>query len=366
VLLLDEPTNNLDRHAREHLYDVVASYRGTLVVVSHDRELLERVDRIGEVRLAPDRSGARSLSWYGGGWSAYEAAVADQQRAAQQAVTTARNEVRRQRRDLADTQVVLARRKRYGDKMAGSVPKIVAGAKKRAAQESAGKLRSTHELRLEDARARLESAEALLRDEREIVVDLPDTVVHRGQAVLALDRVRLRSGQVLDLEVSGPERVAVTGANGSGKSTLLHTVAGDLAPVAGAVGVRVPLRLLPQRLDLLDPGTSIVDNARALAPTSAPNEIRAALARFLFRGRAADRQVGGLSGGELFRATLACLLLAEPAPRLLLLDEPTNNLDVASVGQLVDALASYGGALLVASHDEPFLADIGITRRIAL
>jgi ATPase subunit of ABC transporter with duplicated ATPase domains len=366
VLLLDEPTNNLDRAAREDLYAFVAGYRGTLVVVSHDRELLERVDRIGEVRPLPDRSGGRSLTWYGGGWSAYDAAVAAEQEAAEQAVATARNDVRRQQRDLATTQIVLARRKRYGDKMAESLPKIVASAKKRAAQESAGKLKGTHQQRLEDARERLDQAQERVRDDREIVVDLPATEVHRGQRVLALDHVRLRTGQVVDLEVSGPERIAVTGANGAGKSTLLHTVTGLLAPPEGVVDVRVPVRLLPQRLDVLDPSATVVENARRLAPASDPNAVRAALARFLFRGRAADRTVGSLSGGELFRATLAGLLLAEPAPRLLLLDEPTNNLDVASVRQLVAALASYRGALLVASHDEPFLADIGIGRRVEL
>jgi ATPase subunit of ABC transporter with duplicated ATPase domains len=366
ALLLDEPTNNLDREARAHLHGFVAGYRGTLVLVSHDRELLEVVDRIGEVRAAPDRSGARSLTWYGGGWSVYESAVAAEQGAAEQSVAAARNDVQRQRRELADTQVALARRKRYGDKMAQSVPKIVAGAKKRAAQESAGKLRATQQARLADARARLDDAAERLREDREIAVDLPATEVPRGQGVLLLDEVRLRTGRVLSLELRGPERVAVTGANGSGKSTLLHTVVGDLAPTGGVLDLRVPTRLLPQRLGLLDPARSIVDNAQERAPTAEPNQVRAALARFLFRGRAADRLVGSLSGGELFRATLACLLLAEPAPRLLLLDEPTNNLDLASVHQLVTALASYRGALVVASHDEPFLAEIGVTRRIEL
>jgi ATPase subunit of ABC transporter with duplicated ATPase domains len=366
VLLLDEPTNNLDRDARVRLHEFVAGYRGTLVVVSHDRELLEQVDRIGEVRPLPDRSGGRSLIWYGGGWSAYEAAVAAEQEAAEQAVTTARNDVRRQRRDLVDTQVVLARRKRYGDKMAESLPKIVASAKKRAAQESAGKLKGTHQQRLEDARGRLEVARERVRDDREIVVDLPATEVPRGQTVLVLDGVRLRTGQVIDLELHGPERVAVTGRNGAGKSTLLHTITGGLAPVDGTVRTPVSVRLLPQRLDLLDPGRSVVDNARDWAPSAEVNAVRAALARFLFRGATADRLVGALSGGELFRATLACLLLAEPAPRLLLLDEPTNNLDLASVRQLVAALASYRGALVVASPDEAFLSEVGITRRFEL
>jgi ATPase subunit of ABC transporter with duplicated ATPase domains len=366
ALLLDEPTNNLDREAREQLHGFVADYRGTLVVVSHDRELLEHVDRIGEVRALPGHFGARTLNWYGGGWSAYRDTVAAEQQAAEQTAASARNDVRREQRDLVESQTVIARRRRQGERLgaSGSLPRILVGARKRAAQESAGKLTQTHRQRLDDARERLERAEEQVRADREIVVDLPATQVHRGQGVLELDRLELRTGQVLDLEVRGPERIAVTGRNGAGKSTLLHTVIGDVAPASGEVRVLVPARLLPQRLDLLDRERSVVDNARALAPTVEPNGVRASLARFLFRGRSADRLVGSLSGGELFRATLACLLLAEPAPRLLLLDEPTNNLDLASVRQLVGALEGYAGALLVASHDEAFLADLGVDRRL--
>jgi ATPase subunit of ABC transporter with duplicated ATPase domains len=136
--------------------------------------------------------------------------------------------------------------------------------------------------------------------------------------------------------------------------------------VAGEVKVSVPARYLPQRLDILDPGLSVVENVARAAPAATQNQIRAQLARFLFRGRRADQRAGTLSGGELFRATLACLLLAEPAPQLLLLDEPTNNLDMASVRQLSGALRSFQGALLVASHDVPFLREIGITRWLRL
>jgi ATPase subunit of ABC transporter with duplicated ATPase domains len=127
-----------------------------------------------------------------------------------------------------------------------------------------------------------------------------------------------------------------------------------------------PLGYLPQRLDILDDALTVVQNVRAVAPRASVNEVRAGLARFLFRGARADQVAGTLSGGERFRAVLAALLLADPPPQLLLLDEPTNNLDMASAGQLSQALACYRGSLLVVSHDVPFLRSLGITRWLRL
>lgn len=136
--------------------------------------------------------------------------------------------------------------------------------------------------------------------------------------------------------------------------------------MSGEATAHVPLRFLPQRLDVLDDSRTVVENVARFAPSATNNRIRARLARFLFRGGRADQQAATLSGGERFRAALAALMLAEPAPQLLMLDEPTNNLDMASVRQLTTALESYEGALIVASHDVPFLESIGITRWLFL
>ncbi|MEU6393556.1 ABC-F family ATP-binding cassette domain-containing protein [Streptomyces sp. NPDC046939] len=363
VLLLDEPTNNLDLHARQRLYAAVERWSGVLVLVSHDRELLDRVDQIADLR-------GGGITWYGGNFSAYEEALAVEQDAAERMVRVAESDLKKQKRELSDAHMKLARRKRYGQKMWDSKrePKIVMGARKRAAQVSAGKHRILHEEKLTEAKERLDEAVEAVRDDDEIRVDMPFTAVPPGRDVLTLRDLRLAHGARVRgaFELRGPERVALIGRNGAGKTTLLRTIAGDLAPVEGEATAHVPLRFLPQRLDVLDDGLSVAENVARFAPDATNNRIRARLARFLFKGARADQLAATLSGGERFRATLAALMLSEPAPQLLMLDEPTNNLDMASVRQLTTALESYEGALVVASHDLPFLRSIGVTRWLLL
>ncbi|MET7516836.1 ATP-binding cassette domain-containing protein [Streptomyces sp. NPDC005480] len=364
ILLLDEPTNNLDVFARRRLYEAVDSWRsGVLVVVSHDRELLERVDRIAELRSG-------SVSWYGGGWSAYEEALATQQEAAGRMLRAAEADVRRQKRELEETQIKVARRARHSKKLDAQrkAPRIVAGEKKRSAQESGDKLRGLHEDRLGEAHERREEAAEAIRNDAEIRVSLPHTAVPTGRTVLSLDELSLPHGKLRDgsLHIHGPERIALVGRNGAGKTTLLRTLTGELEPLSGEARTFVPLRFLPQRLDVLDEQLSVAANVARMAPGVTDNHIRSQLARFLFKGARAEQPAGTLSGGERFRAALAATMLAAPAPQLLMLDEPTNSLDMASVRQLTSALESYEGALLIASHDLPFLESIGITRWLLL
>ncbi|MET7271914.1 ABC-F family ATP-binding cassette domain-containing protein [Streptomyces flaveolus] len=363
VLLLDEPTNNLDLYARRRLYAAVASWPGVMIVVSHDRELLDLVDQIADLRSG-------GITRYGGNFSAYEEALAVEQEAAERMVRVAEADLRKQKRELSDAHVVLARRKRYGQKMYDTKrePRAVMKLRKRTAQESAGKYRIMHEEKLAEAKERLDDAVEAVRDDDEIRVDLPYTAVPPGRSVLTLRDLELLHGARVagGLDLHGPERIALTGRNGAGKTTLLRTIAGELDPVSGEATAHVPLRFLPQRLDVLDDALTVAENVARFSPGVTNNRVRARLARFLFRGARADQQAATLSGGERFRATLAALMLAEPAPQLLLLDEPTNNLDMASVRQLTTALESYEGALIVASHDMPFLDSIGVTRRLLL
>lgn len=363
VLLLDEPTNNLDVYARRRLYAAVAAWPGVMVVVSHDRELLELVDQIADLHSG-------EITWYGGNYSAYEEALATEQEAAERMVRVAEADLKKQKRELVEAHTKLARRTRYANKMYDNKrePRAVMKLRKRSAQVSAGKHRIMHEEKLAEARDRLDEAVEAVRDDDEIRVDLPYTAVPPGRDVLTLLDLQLAYGARVagGFDLRGPERIALIGRNGAGKTTLLRTIAGELEPVSGEATAHVPLRFLPQRLDVLDGERTVAENVARFAPGATNNRIRARLARFLFRGGRADQKAATLSGGERFRAALAALMLAEPAPQLLMLDEPTNNLDMASVRQLTTALESYEGALIVASHDLPFLESIGITRWLLL
>ncbi|WP_072688983.1 ABC-F family ATP-binding cassette domain-containing protein [Rhodococcus marinonascens] len=353
VLLLDEPTNNLDTESRSRLYEVVQRFSGTLLVVSHDRELLDSMDSIAELRDG-------RIRMFGGNFSAYRETIEAEQETARTAVRDARNDVEKQKRELAEARIKLDRRKRYGQKMFEDKrePRAAMRLRKRQAQESAGKLRNNHLGKVDEARETLTEAASALRDDREVRIDLPDTEVHSGQQVVSVRGLSLVSGQRVSLDVVGPERIALVGPNGAGKTTLLEAVV--------AAGPRVPSKTLPQRLDVFDESQSVAENAAAAAPHASAEQIRAHLARFLFRGTDSDVCASTLSGGERLRAALATILLAEPAPRLLLMDEPTNNLDLPSLAHLTQALRSYRGALIVVSHDRQFLHDVGITRWLAL
>ncbi|WP_395244959.1 ABC-F family ATP-binding cassette domain-containing protein [Agromyces sp. MMS24-K17] len=358
ITLLDEPTNNLDRETRAKVAALVASWPGTLVVVSHDRDLLELVDETAELHDG-------RLTVFGGPFSAWREHLDREQQAAIQAARSAEQALKVERRQREEAEVKLARRERTGrsTKQQGGIPRILAGNRASRAQVSAGGLRAGADARVQAARAAVDAASSRVRTEEHVHLVLPDPEVPRSRRLAEL------YGHERGFVLQGPERVALVGPNGIGKTTLLDQLVHGTEPTPGRPYGRLitdRVGYLTQRLDGLDDERSALENVAHRAAGLSPGEIRNQLARLLLRGDSVERPVSTLSGGERFRVALAGLLLAEPPAQLLVLDEPTNNLDLRTVDQLVDALADYRGALLVVTHDRDFLERAGFDTLLEL
>jgi ATPase subunit of ABC transporter with duplicated ATPase domains len=367
LLLLDEPTNNLDAEARDLVAQAVGRWKGGAIVVSHDRALLRRMDRIVELT-------SLGAEVYGGGYDLYAERKALEEAAAARALADAERQEARVAREVQVAAERKARRDAAGrrSRIGSSDPKILLDARKERAEGSGGRERRLAERLQAGAAADLAAAEARVERVRRLAFDLPASGLVAGRTVLAMEGVAFawpggpRLLAQVSLRITGPERVAVTGPNGSGKTTLIRLAAAQLEPTGGRITRNGPAAFLDQQTALLRQDETLVQAFRRLNPTASENAARAALARFLFRNVAADKRVGALSGGERLRAALACVLMAERPPQLLILDEPTNHLDLDSIAAVEAALSGYDGAVLVVSHDRDFLSAIGIEREIPL
>lgn len=366
-LLLDEPTNNLDRAGRAAVLQMLTNWRAGAIVVSHDRELLEAMEAIVELT-------SLGIARYGGPYSFYREQKTLELAAAEQSLAHAEKaaaDIARRGQTAAERQ---ARRNSAGKRTAaqGGIPKILAGARKDRSEKTSGAGARLHQQRQTEAEEKANAASRQIEMLQTLQVELASTQLPPGKLVLELNAVtfgydeRRPLLQDLSFRMVGPERVAIAGPNGCGKTTLLKLISGTVRPQAGDVRCLTHFALFDQHVSMLQPAASIRDNYLRLNPGATENEGRAALAKFSFRADAALQAVGTLSGGQLLRAGLACVLGGPAPPPLLILDEPTNHLDLDAISALQAGLQAYDGALLVVSHDETFLKSLGITRRAEL
>lgn len=411
-ILLDEPTNNLDSAAKAQLFETLESLPCPALIISHDRDLLERMHVIAE--LHADRQGVSHLRLFEGNYSAYRQALETEQQAAQRRVSEAKNRVRSAHREWVQAQEIISRNMAHVWK--DDQPDTILDLAKDASRQAAAKLRGLRVGKQEQAREAYQSAQDEVRVQEKIYVELNQQPLPAGRKVLELSRVGSRlidsrgtnpqqvsretftvqqpekvdslhfSPTRVDSEsqqgtpaehpehliLSGPEHLRITGANGSGKTTLLEAIAHAKdpeyrSPVEPAYRVDYCIEgaYIPQRISL-DPKLTLLQCVQQSNPGVSEQHLRDQLARLLFRRESVHHKTGELSGGERFRAAVAQVLLADPVPQLLMLDEPTNNLDISSVDWLVQALEAYTGALIVVSHDEDFCRRIRIDRTLAL
>ena len=367
LILLDEPTNNLDRKGRQAVIDLLLRWRGAAIVVSHDRELLCTMGAIAEL----SQSG---LSVYGGNWDFYREKKKQEREGAARDLLLARRDMMQVQRKTQETAERQARSDARGRKSRADagMSKLLLDAREDRAQKTKGRGDALAERQSVQASEHLRQAEAKVERMKPMHFDVKGAV--SSAARVLLDMQSVFGGPVAErpvirdfsLKIVGPERIAVTGPNGAGKTSLLRLVTGDIQPICGRIVRPSRIAMFDQQMSLIDRESTLYENFRRLNPGANDNDAHAALARFSFRGETAGRRAGSLSGGELLRAALACVLAGTQAPELLILDEPTNHLDLDSIEALEAALNDYRGGLLLVSHDQAFLDAIGVKRVIDL
>jgi ATPase subunit of ABC transporter with duplicated ATPase domains len=366
-LLLDEPTNHLDATARQQLYHAIQQWQRGLLVISHDRELLNFMDEIVELTTL----GAYR---FGGNYDAYQQEKNILTAAKEQQLADAQKLLNKTKRSIQSTKEKHEQRQAQGRELrrSGSQPKIMLDAMENRSTQSQGSLLTRHNHMLNNAENKLLSAKEHLEITNAIDIELPETKVPNGKMILEIENLTFSYPHTtesiinqFDLQLQGPARIALGGANGSGKTTLIKLILGKLQPSQGKINIGTNyIRYLDQDASLLDTELSILENFMRLNPDANQNDAYRCLAQFLFKNTAALKFIRDLSGGEKLRASLACALLAKHPPQLLILDEPTNHLDIHSIQSIESALKHYQGAMIVISHDTTFLKNIEIERII--
>lgn len=365
LLVLDEPTNHLDREGRDWLLSTLHDWRGGLIVVSHDRQLLNTMGRI--IELSP--LGAQV---YGGNYDDFRAQRQTEQQAAQAALEHARLDRSRERKRLQsdhdNIQRHAARSRKHAD--AANVDRLTRARWKSAANEIVSNVRSDHLQHKQELDERVRQAHSRVVDETPTLLALPGAVLPSGRQVLTLEDLQLpwldpqSPASYINTKLIGPMRLMVNGPNGCGKSTLLKVLAGHLLPVSGECMVHVPAAYIDQQLALLDDHLSIIEHLQLLNTPLAEGELRTRLALLQLDTLRVTQPVGRLSGGERLKAAMAIALWREVPAQLLLLDEPTNHLDLESVIAFEQALQGFTGAMVAVSHDRAFLSTLQPTHTL--
>ena len=363
ILLLDEPTNNLDRTAKEQFFKDLMSYPFGVVIISHDRELLQKMDKIIEISNG-------NLRVYGGNYDFYMAQKAAEQKTIYAQYVNTKKEIAR----LTDTlNIAQNTRQHHEAKQAKEIAnarrsRIDANALKGKSQETEAKKRALIQKKLNQQHDIQQILSAQMQDDR-IKIPVPNKPFYSKELVQISDLIFGYDDTPIFNDFSfimyGGERIRITGKNGSGKSTLLNLICGTLKPQSGTIKTFGKIAYLNQDLSLLDKNKSIVDNIMNISDTL-KHDTHVIAANFGFRGDASNKKVAVLSGGELLKATLAAVLGGDIQPDLLILDEPTNNLEIKSIAILEDALNQYRGAILLVSHDEMFAKNIHIDKTIEI
>lgn len=367
ILLLDEPTNHLDRTNRAIFLEWLDAFQGMLIIASHDRELLNRLETQVEITT-------KGLFQYGGNYEDYLIQKTIQENAKQQQLQESKRQYQNTLQSMQQSRETLEQKRKYGKALRekGSIDKMQANSKRGQSERTQSRQKKCYEKMQANAQDQLKQIQSQIEIRESIRIPLEKTTVPDYKKVFSIENLtfshekQLKNGIFnFSLEVSGAKRIAIVGDNGSYKTTLCQLLTGLIQPDGGEIIWHVSFAYLDQHAECLDPNQSLIDNFLRLQPKASMNDAYQVLAQYLFKNRQAEKPVHCLSGGERLRAALACLLSGEMPPQCLILDEPSNHLDLESLSILEETLCQFSGALIVISHDAYFLKAIHCDWRLA-
>ena len=371
VILMDEPTNHLDSSGRQRLYDWVEKWRSTLLVVSHDRTLLNLLPEICELEK-------HQISYYGGNYEFYKEQKTLMQEALQQRIEEKEKALRTARKVARETAERRDKQNVRGEKrnLKKGVPRIVLNGLQSKSEKSTAKLTGAHQEKAEkltDERNQLRSS---LSPTAALKTDFNNSGLHTGKILVTAEEINFgyhpdqpQLWQApLSFQLKSGDRLRIEGGNGSGKTTLLKIITGQLQPLKGTlIQANFTYVYLNQEYSIINDRNSILEQAYAFNGRNLPeHEIKIILNRYLFPASEWDKSCRKLSGGEKMRLAFCCLMISNNMPDMFILDEPTNNLDIQSIEIITATIKNYAGTVIAISHDNYFIQEIGVEQSIFL
>ena len=383
IILMDEPTNHLDSSGRQRLYDWVEKCRSTLLVVSHDRTLLNLLPEICELEK-------HQINYYGGNYEFYKEQKTLMQEALQQRIEEKEKALRIARKVARETAERRDKQNVRGEKnnIKKGVPRIVLNALQGKSEKSTSKLNNAHQEKAEKLTDERNQLRGSLSPTATLKTDFNSSSLHTGKILVTAKEINFGyhpnsdSNDIQDnndfkqqlwqtpisFQLKSGDRLRIEGANGSGKTTLLKLITGQLQPQEGNLTrMEFTYVYLNQEYSIIDDRNSILEQAYAFNNRNLPeHEIKIILNRYLFPASEWDKSCRKLSGGEKMRLAFCCLMISNNTPDMFILDEPTNNLDIQSIEIITATIKNYTGTVIAISHDDYFIQEIGIEQRILL
>lgn len=384
AILLDEPTNHLDADGRERLHNLLRRTSATVLVISHDRTLLNLLPAICELS-------SQGLTYYSGNYDSYKEQKTLQQNALTQQLEEKQKALRLARKVAREVEERKAKQNVRGEKASikKGIPRILMGGLKNNAENSSSRLISIHAEKAEKLQTEMAGIKSSLSQTDKLKTDFNASHLHTGKILVTARDINFHYpnhtaspaetphtettakslwASPLTFQLRSGDRLSLKGKNGSGKTTLLKLIMGELHPTDGVMErAGFTSVYLDQEYSLVRNERSVLQQAEAFNHRHLPeHEVKTILNRYLFPRDVWNKPCSKLSGGEKMRLSFCCLMIADNTPDMFILDEPTNNLDIESIEIITATIRNYAGTVIAISHDREFLKDTGIEREILL